>query len=141
MSAKLGIIILLVVLDIIFVIVFRKEILKLLLCLVLLVTGVIAVNIFYPEKLQQVGSYVQHVSELKDLASSNEYVKLDFEKDSKTKIKDVEVKVNDKWYALGDIKNMVQNKDGTYSITVGGQGVSINEKEVINALNTIKELK
>lgn len=141
MSPKSTIMIALVILGVIFIIVFRKEILKLGLTLALLVVGICALNIYYPEKVKVIGGYVQNVKELKELAENNQYVKLDFKDGSKTEIEDVKLKVGDKWYAFNDIKDTIKVKDGVYTITVQGQRVTIDKDEVVKAIDMLQGLK
>lgn len=124
------------VLILIAIFVFRKALMKMLLCLAICLVGVSLVNEYAPDKVKTATAYAQHATEIVKAAGTSDKIKIE-KKDGK--IEDIQVKLNDKWYSLDDVEKMKKNLDGGYTLTVNGKAYIIDEEEVVNVLNQIKQ--
>lgn len=142
MSEKEIAMIVLAVIGLVLIILFRKEIAKIVITLICLAGILICINILAPDKVKMAGEYIQSVSKVTKLAENSENIRIKKEKDGKLKSSGVQIKVNKKWYSIDDINRIEENaKTGNLSITIKDKRYKLEDKTIKEMLKYMKKIE
>ena len=131
MSKQLAMIFLIAI-GVLLVILFRKQIFKMIVVIVCLATLLVCVNTLYPEKVKIVGGYIQNIREVSKIADKSDNIKLELSKDKKLKPENIKVKIKKKWYSVNDIKKIEKDvKSDDYVATIGKDKLKVTDKYII----------
>ena len=130
----------LIIIGLVLVVIFRKEILKMVITLVCLVGLLICVNVLAPDKVKMAGEYIQSVSKVTEIADKSDNIRVKKDKDGKLKPSGVQIKVNKKWYSIDDVKKLEEDaKTGRLSVTIGDKKYKLDDKSIVEMLKYMKK--
>lgn len=130
----------LIIIGLVLVVIFRKEILKIVITLVCLVGLLICVNVLAPDKVKMAGEYIQSVDKVTEIAEKSDNIRVKKDKDGKLKPSGVQIKVNKKWYSIDDIKKVEEDaKTGKLSVTIGDKKYKLDDKSIVEMLKYMKK--
>ena len=130
----------LIIIGLVLVVIFRKEILKIVITLVCLVGLLICVNVLAPDKVKMAGEYIQSVDKVTEIAEKSDNIRVKKDKDGKLKPSGVQIKVNKKWYSIDDIKRVEEDvKTGKLSVTIGDKKYKLDDKYIEKMLKYMKK--
>lgn len=139
MSKQLAMIILIVV-GVLLIILFRKQIFKMIAVIVCLATLLVCVNTLYPEKVKIVGGYIQNIREVSKIADKSDNIKLELSKDKKLKPENIKVKIKKKWYSIEDIKKLEKDtKSNEYIATIGKDKLKVKDKYIVKIVKFMEK--
>lgn len=130
----------LIIIGLVLVVIFRKEILKMVITLVCLVGLLICVNVLLPDKVKMAGEYIQSGSKVTEIADKSDNIRVKKDKDGKLKPSGVQIKVNKKWYSIDDVKELEEDaKTGRLSVTIGDKKYKLDDKSIVEMLKYMKK--
>ena len=139
MSKQLAMIFLIAI-GVLLVILFRKQIFKMIVVIVCLATLLVCVNTLYPEKVKIVGGYIQNIREVSKIADKSDNIKLELSKDKKLKPENIKVKIKKKWYSVNDIKKIEKDvKSDDYVATIGKDKLKVTDKYIIKIVKFMEK--
>ncbi len=139
MSKQLAMIFLIAI-GVLLVILFRKQIFKMIVVIVCLATLLVCVNTLYPEKVKIVGGYIQNIREVSKIADKSDNIKLELSKDKKLKPENIKVKIKKKWYSVDDIKKIEKDvKSDDYVATIGKDKLKVTDKYIIKIVKFMEK--
>lgn len=138
MSEKKIAIILIIFVGVVLLILFRKTIFKLVLTFVCLVTLLICVNVLAPDKVRDVSKYIRNASDITKLAEESSNIRIKKTKGNKLKPEDIDIRIEDKWVNVGDIKDIKTLTNKNMEVEIQGKKYTVDDKMIKEMFKYIK---
>ena len=88
------------------------------------------------------GEYIQSVGRVTEIAEQSDNIRIKKDKDGKLKSSGVQIKVNNKWYSIDDVKKVEEDiKTGKLSVTIGNKQYKLDDKSIEKMLKYMEKVE
>ena len=121
---------------VILILLFVKKIVKVVLTVGVIISALVYFGVASPEQIGDVAAIVSDKGQkaFTQISETSNNVKFD-----NSNGLDIQVRINDKWISVNDIKSFVKSKNGVYTVTVDGKSYSVSDDSIKQVLDLLEK--
>lgn len=121
---------------VILILLFVKKIVKVVLTVGVIISALVYFGVASPEQIGDVAAIVSDKGQkvFTQISETSKNVKFD-----NSNGLDIQVRINDKWINVNDIKSFVKSKNGVYTVTVDGKSYSVSDDSIKQVLDLLEK--
>ena len=121
---------------VILILLFVKKIVKVVLTVGVIISALVYFGVASPEQIGDVAAIVSDKGQkaFTQISETSNNVKFD-----NSNGLDIQVRINDKWINVNDIKSFVKSKNGVYTVTVDGKSYSVSDDSIKQVLDLLEK--
>ena len=121
---------------VILILLFVKKIVKVVLTEGVIISALVYFGVASPEQIGDVAAIVSDKGQkaFTQISETSNNVKFD-----NSNGLDIQVRINDKWISVNDIKSFVKSKNGVYTVTVDGKSYSVSDDSIKQVLDLLEK--